>query len=378
MKFIHLSDLHIGKRVNEFSMLEDQEHILNQILRIIGEEAPDAVLIAGDVYDKSIPSTEAVGLLDRFLYRLSECGAEVFLISGNHDSSERLSFGSRLIDRSGVHISPVYRGKVQPFTVKGVNIWLLPFLKPAHVRPYFADEEIASYNDAMKAVIRSMQIDPAQRNVLVTHQFVTGSERTESEEVSVGGADNIDAEVFAGFDYVALGHLHRPQNCGCERIRYCGSPLKYSFSEAGDEKSVTVGELAENGDLTIRTVPLTPLHEMVEIRGTYDELASKSFYDGTTYGEDYVRVTLTDEDDIPDAIGRLRTIYHNLMKLRYDNRRTRAGEEQLPEAQVERKSPLELFEDLYRAQNGQELTEEQRKYMIKMIESVWEDGNETD
>ena len=264
MKFIHLSDLHIGKRVNEISMIEEQEHILNQILQIIDDEKPDAVIIAGDVYDKSVPTTEAVELLDSFLFRLSKRDAEVFIISGNHDSSERLAFGSRLIDQSGIHIAPVYRGEVAKHFVNGVNIYLLPFIKPAHVRPYFEDEKINTYNDALRVAVNAMNIDPAQRNILVTHQFVTGSSRTESEDVSVGGTDNIDAEVFADFDYVALGHIHRPQNCGSEKIRYCGTPLKYSFSEAKDEKSVTVGELDENKNLTIRTIPLTPKHDRAE------------------------------------------------------------------------------------------------------------------
>lgn len=373
MKFIHLSDLHIGKRINEISMLKDQEFILNQILGIIDDEKPDAVLVAGDVYDKSVPTTEAVELLDSFLYRLSKRDAEVFIISGNHDSSERLAFGSRLIDQSGIHISPVYRGEVTPFTVKGVNIWLLPFIKPANVRPYFESEKINTYNDALKVAVDAMKIDTDQRNILVTHQFVTGSSRTESEDISVGGTDNIDAEVFADFDYVALGHIHRPQNCGSKKIRYCGTPLKYSFSEAKDEKSVTVGELSDDGTLSIRTVPLTPKHDMVEIKGAYEELTAKSYYDGTSLQEDYVHITLTDEEDIPDAVGKLRTIYHNLMKLDYDNQRTRAGGELLPEAQVETKSPLELFCDFYRTQNGQELTDEQQTYLQSMIESVWED-----
>ena len=339
MKFIHLSDLHIGKRVNEISMIEEQEHILNQILQIIDDEKPDAVIIAGDVYDKSVPTTEAVELLDSFLFRLSKRDAEVFIISGNHDSSERLAFGSRLIDQSGIHIAPVYRGEVAKHFVNGVNIYLLPFIKPAHVRPYFEDEKINTYNDALRVAVNAMNIDPAQRNILVTHQFVTGSSRTESEDVSVGGTDNIDAEVFADFDYVALGHIHRPQNCGSEKIRYCGTPLKYSFSEAKDEKSVTVGELDENKNLTIRTIPLTPKHD----------------------------------DDIPDAVGKLRTIYRNLMKLDYDNQRTRADGQLLPEAQVETKSPLELFGDFYRTQNGQDMTDEQQAYLLGMIESVWED-----
>ncbi len=373
MKFIHLSDLHIGKRVNEFSMCEDQEYILRQILRIIDDEEPDAVIIAGDVYDKSIPSTEAIELLDSFLYRLAKRRREVFIISGNHDSPERLSFGSRLIDKSGIHIAPVYSGEIKPFAVKGVNLYLLPFIKPAHVRRFFEDEKIETYTDAMRVAIEKMGVDEAQRNILVTHQFVTGSDITDSEELSVGGADNVDASVFEPFDYVALGHLHRPQNCGSEKIRYCGTPLKYSFSEANDRKSVTVGELDDEKRLTVRTVDLTPQRDMVKLRGTYNELISKSFYDGTSYGEDYVHITLTDEDDIPDAVSKLRTVYKNLMKLEYDNKRTRArGQSEAVAADVETKTPLELFDDLFAMQNNEMMNEQERGYMSQLIESVWE------
>ncbi len=373
MKFIHLSDLHIGKRVNEFSMCEDQEYILWQILQIIDDEAPDVVIIAGDVYDKSIPSTEAVELLDSFLYRLSKRSTEVFIISGNHDSPERLSFGSRLIDGSGIHIAPVYGGEIKPFTVKGVNIYLLPFIKPAHVRRFFENETIESYTDAMRVAVEQMGVDEARCNILVTHQFVTGSSITDSEDISVGGADNVDASVFEPFDYVALGHLHRPQNCGSEKIRYCGTPLKYSFSEAKDRKSVTVGELDYEKRLTVRTVDLTPRRDMVELRGTYNELISKSFYDGTSYREDYIHITLTDEDDIPDAVSKLRIVYKNLMKLDYDNRRTRArGQSEAVAADVETKTPLELFDDLFALQNNQPMNEQERGYMSQLIESVWE------
>ena len=373
MKFIHLSDLHIGKRVNEFSMCEDQKYILRQILQIIDDEEPDAVIIAGDVYDKSIPSTEAVELLDSFLYRLAKRRSEVFIISGNHDSPERLSFGSRLIDGSGIHIAPVYSGEIKPFSVKGVNIYLLPFIKPAHVRRFFEDEKIESYTDAMRVAIERMGVDEAQSNILVTHQFVTGSGITDSEDLSVGGSDNVDASVFEPFDYVALGHLHRPQNCGSEKIRYCGTPLKYSFSEANDRKSVTVGELDGEKQLTVRTVDLTPQRDMVKLRGTYNELISKSFYDGTSYGEDYVHITLTDEDDIPDAVTKLRLAYKNLMKLEYDNTRTRArGQSEAVAADVETKTPLELFDDLFAMQNNETMNEQERGYMSQLIESVWE------
>ena len=383
MKFVHLSDLHIGKRVNEFSLKEDQEHILEEILTIIDDEAPDAVIIAGDVYDKSIPSTEAVEMLDRFLVCLAEKKKEVFIISGNHDSPERLSFGSRLMeheqiymsrvfDSIGIRIAPVYGEEIKPYPVKGVNIWLLPFIKPAHVRHIFEDEKIESYTDAVRVAIDHMDVRTDERNILVTHQFVTGADRTKSEDVSVGGTDNVDASVFDGFDYVALGHIHRPQNCGSERIRYCGTPLKYSFSESKDIKSVTVGELSEDRQLTIRTVPLTPLHDMVELKGSYNELMNRSYYEGTMYQEDYTHITLTDEEDIPDAVRKLHSVYHNLMKLDYDNQRTRANNSIQAANAIENKTPLELFNEFYRVRNGQDLNDEQTAFLQTIIESIWE------
>lgn len=262
MKLIHLSDLHLGKRVNDFSMLEDQQYILAEILQIIDREKPDGVLIAGDVYDKSVPSAEAVALLDDFLVRLSKRELRIFVISGNHDSPERMAFGGRLMERSGVHLAPVYDGRVEPVVLTDeygpVKLYLLPFVKPSHVRRCFPEREIATYTDAVAAAVEAMGVDTAVRNVLVTHQFVTGAARCDSEELSVGGTDNVDASVFDPFDYVALGHIHGPQQVGRETVRYCGTPLKYSFSEAGHKKSVTVVELGAKGSVTIRTIPLKP------------------------------------------------------------------------------------------------------------------------
>lgn len=377
MKLIHLSDLHLGKRVNEFSMLEDQQYILTEILQIIDREKPDGVMIAGDVYDKSVPSAEAVALLDDFLVRLAKRDLQVFLISGNHDSPERMAFGGRLMAQSGVHLAPVYDGKVSPITLTDnygpVNLYLLPFLKPAHVRRCFPEREILTYTDALAAAIEAMGVDPAQRNVLVTHQFVTGAARCESEEISVGGTDNVDVSVFEPFDYVALGHIHGPQQVGRETVRYCGTPLKYSFSEAKHQKSVTVVELGEKGAVSVRTVPLTPMRDLAELRGTYEELTFRGFYDGTSYSRDYVHITLTDEEDIPDAVSKLRIIYPNLMKLDYDNKRTRAGIV-LEGAEDQQRSPLELLEEFYEKQNGQPMGEEQRAFAKNLMERIWEEN----
>ncbi len=376
MKFLHLADLHLGKRVNGFSMLEDQAHILRQILAILDDEQPDGVLIAGDVYDKSVPSVEAVGLLDGFLTELRARGVPVLLISGNHDSPERLAFGGRVMDSCGIHISPVYDGALAPVTLHDefgpVHVWLLPFVKPAHVRRWFPDADIESYTDAMAEAVAHMDIDTAARNVLVTHQFVTGGTRSGSEELSVGGTDNVDSGVFAPFDYVALGHLHGAQHIGRPTIRYAGSPLKYSFSEASQHKSVTVVTLGEKGDVQVRTVALTPLRELREIRGSYDELTARSFYEHTTYRSDYLHLILTDEQDVFDAMSRLRTIYPYLMTLDYDNARTRAAGGMSVPAETERRTPLELFEALYTRQNHQPMSEVQRAYIAQLMEQIME------
>ncbi len=371
MKFLHLSDLHLGKRVNEFPMLADQKAILAQILKIADDERPNAVLIAGDVYDKSVPPVEAVELFDDFLVKLAARKLPVYVIGGNHDSPERLAFCNRLIDASGIHISPAYGGDVRPLSLADgygkVNIYMLPFVKPANVRRYFPEEQIESYTDAVRVAISKMQVNAAERNLLVTHQFVTGAARCDSEEISVGGADNVDLSVFDAFDYVALGHIHGAQNIS-PRVRYCGTPLKYSFSEAKQQKSVTVAELKEKGTLEIRTVPLTPERDMHEIRGAYEEIASKNFYENTTYRSDYMHVTLTDETDVPDAMAKLRVIYRNLMTLSYDNTRTRARTELGAAAETEKKTPLDLFAEFYEKQNGAPMDDEQRAFVRELIE----------
>ena len=439
MKFIHLADLHIGKRVNAFPMLEDQRYILKQILTILREEQPDGgVILAGDIYDKAIPSAEAVELFDEFLTQLAALRLRVFIIAGNHDSPERIAFGNRLMDRSGIYLSPVYDGHVKRITCPDsaasvtlsaanavdpnagtrpvtsasvalsaanavdlnagthsvesastsaaastcppVDVYLLPFLKPANVRRFYPEETIESYTDAIRVAIAHMDIDPTHRNLLVTHQFVTGASRSDSEDISVGGSDNVDASVFAPFDYVALGHLHGPQQMGEEGgpiIRYAGTPLKYSFSEARHHKSVTVVEIGEKKadgvvDVCISTRELRPLHDMREIRGSYEELTLRANYEGTAT-DDYIHATLTDEIEIPDAARHLQVIYPNLMKLDYDNARTRGqGSERLELEQLEEKSPLDLFSELFEKQNHKEMTEEQARYVQAQMEKIWE------
>ena len=376
MRFIHISDLHLGKRVNEFSMLEDQSFILTRIINIIDEKKADAVIIAGDVYDKAIPSAEAVELFDDFLVRLAKRGLKVFVISGNHDSAERIAFGGRIMDKGGIYMSPVYSGRVEPVVLSDeygeINIYMLPFVKPANVRRYHPESEITSYTDAVKAAVDAMAIDRDERNILVTHQFVTGAVRTESEEVSVGGSDNVDACVFADFDYVALGHIHRSQKCMSEYIRYSGTPLKYSFSEAKDQKTVTLLDIGKKGELSLDFAPLSPLRDMAELKGTYEELTLKSFWENTSYTQDYIHITLTDEEDVPDALSKLRVIYKNIMKLDYDNKRTRTANEINGADSIAEKTPFEHFSTFYELQNGQAMSEEQQAFVKGIIEQLWE------
>lgn len=377
MKIMHLSDLHIGKKVNEYSMLQDQIYILKEILRIINNEKVETVIIAGDVYDRSLPPNEALELFDEFLYQLSGRNVNVFVISGNHDSPERISYGGRMMTENKIFLSPVYDGNVKPITLNDdygeVNFYLLPFVRPADIRRYFPDENIENYTDAVKVAIDNMNVDFNERNILVTHQFVTGAELSESEDIIVGGTDNVSGEVFDGFDYVALGHIHREQTVGKDNIRYCGTPLKYSFSEAKNIKSVTILDFNDKGNIEYSKIPLTPFRDMREIRGTYYELTLKSSYESTNT-EDYLHITLTDEEDIPDAIGKLRSIYPNIMKLDYDNLRTRGSGTVDAIENIESKSPFELFADLFKQQNNQDMSEEQEEIMRNLIDKIWEEN----
>lgn len=376
MRFLHTADLHIGKRVNEFSMLEDQEYILRQILKTADKEQVEAVLIAGDVYDKQVPSAEAVRLFDWFLTQLNSRKLPVFVIGGNHDSVERLSFGAQIMEESGVYLTQSYDGKVVPVRLEDeygpVNLWMLPFLKPAMVKRFFPEQDIVTYQDTLETVIGNMELNREERNLLIAHQFVTGAVTGGSEdsvEVFVGGVENVDASVFADFDYVALGHIHRAQSAGGEQIRYGGTPLKYSFSEIRHEKSVTIAELKEKGSLTVHQEPLKPLHDMREIRGSYEELVLRENYQGTDL-EDYLHVILTDENDIPDVIGRLRSIYPNIMKLDYDNQRTRRNQELMKEEAAVEQSPMELLGQFFLQQNNQEMSPEQTEYARTLMETI--------
>lgn len=374
MRFAHISDLHLGKRMGEYSLIKDQQYILSQIIDIIKNTRVDAIIISGDVYDKTVPSAEAVTLCDDFFTKLSTLKIHVFVISGNHDSAERLSFGSRIMENMNIHISPVFDGNLKKVVLKdeygAVNVYLMPFIKPSSVRRFFPDTEITNYTDAVRAVIDNTEINTNERNIIAAHQFVTGAKRCESEEITVGGLDNVDSSVFDKFDYTALGHIHTPQTAGKDTIRYCGTPLKYSFSEASDKKSVTILDIFDKTDITINEIPLTPLFDVRKIKGSYETVTARSNYINTNTN-DYVYITLTDEQDIPGVLAKLRTIYPNIVKMDYDNKRTKTNRHIGTVSEIKKKSPLELFEEFYELQNNVPMDDEQKKIVTELIEEIW-------
>lgn len=375
MKILHLSDLHFGKRLNNFSLLEDQYHVNRQIFKLAKDTHIEAVIIAGDVFDRQIPSAGAVQLFDDFLNFWAELNLPVFIISGNHDSAERLSFGAHIFSQNNIYISPVYNGQIEPISLNDaygkINFYLLPFIKPATVRPFFPDEKINSYTEAVQTVLNNLPLNKDERNILIAHQFVTGAVLSDSEEIVVGGLNNVDAHVFDAFDYVALGHIHTPQTILRDSIRYCGTLLKYSFSEANQQKCATVIDIKAKGQMDITAYPVKPLHDMRKIKGTYAELTNRQNYIGTDT-DDYILATLTDEEDVPDAIGRLRSIYPNIMQLDYDNIRTRTRNNIEAVDINTSKAPLELFGEFYKLQNNQPLNETQSQIMQDLIAAIWE------
>lgn len=383
MKLMHLSDLHLGRLLYRYSLEEEQAEMLERIRQIAQDEEPDAVLIAGDVYDRGVPPLYAVSLLDDFLQRLLAMDLPVFLISGNHDSAQRLGFLSGALESSGLHISPVYRGAVTPVTLCDadgpVDIWMLPYVKAATVRPWFPEESIENTHDAVACAVRHMAIDPARRNVLLAHQFVAGAKRSGSEEsleftqdVIVGGSDMVDAGMFDSFDYVALGHLHQAQNVGSERIRYCGTPIAYSYSEMRTEKSVTMIDLRADRSLTLRTIPLPAPRRLQEVRGTFAEVTDESYL-RTVDRDAYTHVILTDDAPVPDVLARLRQAYPRMTHLDWDNARTRHQEDWSAVEADEKRTPISLFGEFFRQMGGADLSPEQDAYMAQIIREIWEE-----
>ncbi len=373
MKIMHISDLHLGKRISEYPLYAEQRDMLDKLVEIADSEKPDILAVAGDVYNKSVPPENSVELFDDFISELSKRKIPVFIISGNHDSAERIAYGGRIMKNSGVYVSPVYRGGVQPIEIMdgdgAVNVYMLPFIKPFTVREFFPDVKIESYNDAVRAAVEQMNVDKSKRNILITHQFVTGASLSESEEIFIGGAENVDGSVFADFDYVALGHIHSLQNIG-KNMRYCGSPLKYSFSEAGQTKSVTIVELGKKGKLDIRTVPIKPLRDVKSYTGSFEELTGEEFC-GKINTDDFVYLILTDEQNIPDCIHKLRKVYSHLAGFRYENSRTRKITSLTPGRTDPLNSPEELFDSFYREYSPNGMNGDQTAYLKRIIREIW-------
>ncbi|WP_448902009.1 exonuclease SbcCD subunit D [Eubacterium sp.] len=380
MRFLHLADLHIGKRVSGFSMIEDQKFVFEQVYNVIENEKIDGIIMAGDIYDKPVPSAEAVKLFDEMLTRLVSINLPIFVISGNHDSAERIGFGSDILSAAKVYMSRVYNGNLQKIELEDdygkINIYLLPFIKPATVKNIYKEAEIKDYDDALAYVLSQEKIDETKRNVIVSHQFVTGAMRSESEEVSVGGLDNVSVENYDAFDYVALGHIHRAQQMGRESARYAGTLLKYSFSEENHNKSMTIVDLKEKGNIEIKEIPVKPLHDLKTIKGKFSEITSEEFYKELKK-ENYYRAVLTDDDDILNAIGKLKSIYPNLMSMEYDNTRTRSYSVVDNVETGEAKSPLDYFEEFFEKQNGRKMSEKQRDYLLEILGEAKEENHET-
>ena len=385
MKILHLADLHLGKILQEQSLLEDQEYMLKEIIKIIKEEKVETILIAGDVYDRSVPPAEAVSLLDDFLKILiKELKIKVFIIAGNHDSKDRLGFGSRIFEDEGLYIESKYTGNLRKVELQDeygkINVYMLPFVKPVEVKQFFKDDLENNYNTAINKIIEKEQINTKERNIIMVHQFITAGtrlpERTESEVLSLGGIENVDVSNFNNFDYVAIGHVHRPQQIGRDTARYAGTMLKYSFSEINHHKTVPIIDVKEKGNINIELIPLNPVRDMRELKGQIEELLKKENYE-TGNINDYIKAVITNEEPVYDAIGQLRRIFPNTLKLEIRNSKTarNAEEQTLNLENIKKKSELELFCDFYKAQNNVDLNNDQLEIIKNIISEVKHETN---
>lgn len=381
MKLAHIADLHIGKKLNDFSLIDNQCDVLRQIVDWINRLNLDGIMIAGDVYDTTFPTIEAVELLDEFLTELSELKVHIFIIGGNHDSQQRLSFGARILEKSAIHISSVFNGNVDKVVLSDeygdLNFYLLPYIRPIHVRKAYEDFKGEGFTEAIRYVLNKINPDISKRNILICHQFVTGAATSESEEIYVGGSENVDFTLFDKFDYVALGHLHKPQFVGRETVRYAGTPLKYSFSEAGHTKTMTVVDIREKGSIHIEEMPLEAKQDLLELKGSFTQLTSPEFRE-TVDRNAFIRVTLTDETIISNGISELRKYYPYILSLGYDNSMTRHDSKVKAANISESLNPLKMVEDLFRGQNNREMNEAERKIVTELVDRVWRHEYEAD
>ena len=374
MKFAHLADLHIGKKLNGISLLEDQRYVLNQVVDIVKKEKVDGILLAGDIYQTSQPSSEALSLFDEFLGNLVKANIPCYMISGNHDSEQRIAYFSRLIRKANVFTNELFNGTIQTIKVEDeygeLNIHLLPFIKPIDLKKYYPDEKIDTYQKMMELVIAASNIDYSQRNILLCHQFITGAVTSDSEVFAIGTLDNINHQVFENFDYVALGHLHHPQHVGKDTIRYSGSLLKYSLSEINSNKSITIVDVKEKGNVGIDKIPLIPPHEMRELKGYYKDLMKEA------YSEDYISVILEDDVVLPDAYLSLMTNFPNMISYRLNKNNEVYDHYELLD--MDNKSVLDLFTDFYRGQNNDLMPSNEQLDLIKrIIDEIEEEKHET-
>lgn len=374
MRLAHISDLHLGKTLYNYPLMEDQEYILEKIAAVLVERHVDVLLIAGDVYDRNVAPESGIKVLRKFLNRLVEAGIRVLIISGNHDSAERLTFGGEFMTEKGIFFSKPYDGTIEPVTLTDaygpVNFYLLPFIKPSIVQHYFEDDRIETYEDAVRCAVRHMHVNAGERNVILAHQNILSARRCESEENIIGGLDAVSDAVFSEFDYTALGHIHSLQKIGKNNVYFCGTPLKYSISEFDQEKKMPLVTLGEKGRVDVDTVPLIPKRDLRKIRGTFDEIMRMAKNDPNNH-EDFIDITLTDENEIMDAMANLRTVYPNVLRLSYDNAASRASESTEKDPGVRGDRPLNIFEEFYKSRRGSGMSDEQKSYMQSLIERIW-------
>ncbi|MGN0740529.1 MAG: exonuclease SbcCD subunit D [Treponema sp.] len=374
MRIAHISDLHLGKTLHGFSLTDDQSFILQQIVKILIENKIEVLLVAGDVFDKNVASIEALRLMRKFLNELVSAKIKVLVISGNHDSPERLTFGAEFMSDKGLYFSKDYDGKIEPLVFTDefgpVNFYLLPFIKPSSVKQFFPEEQIENFDDALKVAVSNLKINSSERNIIVAHQNIMNAEHCDSEESIIGGLDAVSADVFCEFDYAALGHIHKMQKVKANVV-YSGTPLKYSVSELTQDKVVPIIELNAKGKTVIDFVQLKPKRDIRQIRGTFDQIVKMSGGD-TNNSEDFIDIILTDKNEVIDALYNLRSIYPNILQINYDNSFTNNDSkiDDIKETKIDR--PLEMFEEFYKTRSGSELDDAQKEYMSALVNSIWE------
>lgn len=365
LSFIHISDLHIGKRLYGYDLHEDQKYMLNRIIGLVEERKPDIVLIAGDIYDRVIPSEESTALVSDLLQRLQSTGSEIFVIAGNHDPSEKLTYLSDIADKHGLHIVGNFNGKLEKRTVNNTDIYMLPYVRIADVRRYFPEDDIESLDDAVKVILNAADIDKERINVLIAHQFVMGATVSGSEDLMIGGESPLSCSIFSDFDYVALGHIHRAQNIGNANIRYSGSVLKYSVSEKGSKVALS-GMISDDGNVDVEEIRLEPLHDVIIRKGSFSQIMANDSTD------DYIYIILTDEIDVPDAVSALSSKFPRFLSMEYDNARTNSYLDinWLAAAEEER-SPEEYFSELFESMTRKTMSDEQRNTLESVIAEIW-------